>query len=251
MLKPTKGVKRMAFTNVFKRYELKYLLTTQQMEELLQRAASHIKGDEYGKSTICNIYYDTPDSLLIRRSLDKPMYKEKLRLRSYGIAKENTPVFVEIKKKFDGVVYKRRINTSERLATALCKCITPTTQDQITKEILYFIRRYDRLEPAVFLSYDREAFYAEDDGEFRVTFDRNILWRDSDLSLSKGVYGTPILKSNEVLMEVKCPGAMPLWFVEILTDMKLYKTSFSKYGNAYAAKQRKIIAEKKQQKISA
>ena len=227
----------MSFTNIFKRYELKYLITKEQMQEILRRADAHIRCDEYGKSTICNIYYDTPDYLLIRRSLESPLYKEKLRLRSYGVATENTPVFAEIKKKYDGVVYKRRIHTGEHAAMALCKGIAPTDRNQITNEILYFVRRYEGLRPAVFLSYEREAFYAKDDADFRITFDCDILWRDKDLTLSKGVYGNPILGDNEVLMEVKCAGAMPLWFVEILSDMHLFKTSFSKYGRAYCAMQ--------------
>lgn len=226
----------MGFTNVFKRYELKYLLTISQMESILQQAAPYLRRDEYGRSTICNIYYDTADSLLIRRSLEKPIYKEKLRLRSYGTAKADTPVFAEIKKKYEGVVYKRRIHTGEKQAMALCKGIAPTDRSQITDEILYFVRRYQNLEPAMFISYEREAFYAKDDSDFRVTFDRNILWRDTDLSLSKGAYGTPLMQPNQVLMEVKCPGAMPLWFVRIITAMGIQKTSFSKYGNAYVAK---------------
>ncbi len=230
----------MGFTNIFKRYELKYLLTTEQMATILQQSAPHIRGDEFGKSTICNVYYDTPDSLLIRRSLEKPIYKEKLRLRSYGIAKANTPVFAEIKKKYDGVVYKRRIHTGEKQAMALCKGIAPTDRNQITDEILFFVRRYERLAPAMFISYEREAFYAKDNSDFRITFDRNILWRDTDLTLSKGVYGTPLMQSNQVLMEVKCPGAMPLWFVKILTEAGVHKTSFSKYGNAYQAKLKQI-----------
>ena len=229
----------MGFTNVFKRYELKYLLTEEQMRTILEKSAEYIRGDEYGKSTICNIYYDTPDSLLIRRSLEKPVYKEKLRLRSYGVAKANTPVFAEIKKKYGGVVYKRRIHTNEKQAIALCKGIAPTDRSQITDEILYFVRRYENLEPAMFISYEREAFYAKNNSDFRITFDRNILWRDEDLTLSKGVYGTPILQDNQVLMEVKCPGAMPLWFVSILTAIVVQKTSFSKYGNAFTAKMSK------------
>lgn len=226
----------MGFTNVFKRYELKYLLTTEQMERILKKAAPHIRGDEYGHSTICNIYYDTPDSLLIRRSLEKPVYKEKLRLRSYGTAGANTPVFAEIKKKYDGVVYKRRIHTGERQAMALCKGLAPTDRNQITEEILYFVRRYPNLAPAMYISYERDAYYEKENGDFRITFDQNILWRDTDLKLSKGVYGTPLMESHQVLMEVKCPGAMPLCFVRILTEEGVHKTSFSKYGNAYQAK---------------
>lgn len=227
----------MGFTNIFKRYELKYLLTQEQMQTILEKSAPYICGDEFGKSTICNIYYDTADNLLIRRSLDKPIYKEKLRLRSYGVADTNTPVFAEIKKKYDGVVYKRRIHTNEKQARALCKGIATTDRSQITDEILYFVRRYENLQPAMFISYEREAFYAKNDSNFRITFDQNILWRDEDLTLSKGVYGTPILEQNQVLMEVKCPSAMPLWFVSILTELGVYKTSFSKYGRAYADKE--------------
>ena len=225
----------MAFTNIFKRYETKYLITKEQQQAILDAVNEHIRADEYGKSTICNIYYDTPDYLLIRRSMEKPIYKEKLRLRSYGVASENTPVFAEIKKKYDGVVYKRRINTTEQQAFELCKGTAPETSSQISNEILYFVNRYQNLAPAVFLSYEREAFYAKDDNNFRITFDRNILWRDDDISLSKGVYGTPILNHDQVLMEVKCAGAMPLWFVKVLTENKIYKTSFSKYARAYEA----------------
>ncbi len=227
----------MAFTNVFNRYETKYLITKEQQCLILNELKNRIRADEYGKSTICNIYYDTPDKLLIRRSLESPMYKEKLRLRSYGLAEENTPVFAEIKKKFDSVVYKRRINVTESEALALCNGSSPKNSNQITNEILFFINRYKTLSPAVFISYEREAFYSVTDDNFRITFDSNILWREYDLSLSKGIYGTPILNRNQALMEVKCLGAMPLWFVKVLTENNIYKTSFSKYGRAYEAMQ--------------
>ena len=223
----------MSFQNIFKRYETKYLITREQQQALLKAVSRHIRPDEYGNSTICNVYYDTPDFLLIRRSLEKPVYKEKLRLRSYGVARENTTVFAEIKKKYDGVVYKRRINTNEANAFELCKGVVSENPSQIEKEILYLTDRYKGIEPKVFLSYEREAFYAKDDEDFRITFDKNILWRDWDVNLHSGVYGSPILLRNQVLMEVKCAGAMPLWFVKVLTDNGLYKTSFSKYGRAY------------------
>ena len=225
----------MGFQNIFKRYETKYLITKEQQEAILNAVSDYIKPDEYGKSTICNVYYDTPDYLLIRRSLEKPMYKEKLRLRSYGVANESTTVFAEIKKKYDGVVYKRRINTNESKAFELCEGKSSDTPSQIEKEILYLVDRYKGIEPKVFLSYEREAFYAKDDDEFRITFDRNILWRNHDVNLNSGVYGSPILLRNQSLMEVKCAGAMPLWFVKVLTENGIYKTSFSKYGRAYEA----------------
>ena len=88
----------------FRRYEKKYFLSPRQQEQLLQRIAPYIKEDAFDSYTICNIYYDTPDWRLIRASLEKPAYKEKLRVRSYGVPTETDRVFVELKRKFDGVV---------------------------------------------------------------------------------------------------------------------------------------------------
>ena len=93
----------------FERYEKKYFLTPAGQKALLQTIAPYIKMDFYGKYTICNLYYDTPDWRLIRASLAKPVYKEKLRVRSYGVPAPDGKVFAELKKKYKGVVYKRRI----------------------------------------------------------------------------------------------------------------------------------------------
>ena len=224
----------MSCQNIFQRYELKYLVTNDQREIIMNEMSDKMKGDQYGKSTICNIYFDLPNYYLIRKSLEKPAYKEKLRVRSYGTANPHTPVFVELKKKYKDVVYKRRISLPEREAMYyLCSDGTGGLPGQIGREIDYFRGFYENLQPRVFLSYDREAFYAKDDDSFRVTFDENIQWRDYDLSLTKGAYGKPILQPNQSLMEIKVGSAMPLWMVSILTKNKIYKTSFSKYGRAY------------------
>lgn len=224
----------MSYQNTFKRYELKYLITKKQKQMIQEAFGAYMKGDEYGKSTICNIYFDTPDSLLIRRSLEKPVYKEKLRVRSYGRATEDSEVFVELKKKYKSVVYKRRINATEQNAMDyLCKGVPLPKQSQITEEIDYACELYRDLQPAVYLSYEREAFYGKEDRELRITFDENILWRNEDISLCSEVYGEPILKPGYVLMEIKIAEAMPLWLVKLLSDNHIYKTSFSKYGCAY------------------
>lgn len=224
----------MSYQNTFQRYELKYLIGKSQQETLKALMAAYMKGDDYGRTTICNLYYDTPSRLLIRRSIDKPVYKEKLRVRSYGVAEPGGTVFVELKKKYQSVVYKRRAAMTEREATAYLKGKTkPYPGSQITREIDYFLRFYRELAPSVFLSYDREAFYAMDDSGFRVTFDQNILWRENKLSLCGGVGGSSLLKDGQVLMEVKTAGALPLWLTSFLTENQIYKTSFSKYGNAY------------------
>ena len=223
----------MAEQMIFKRSEIKYMIDEDIFRKLMEVMKKYMIADAYGRSTVCSLYFDTPDYLLIRRSLDHPMYKEKLRLRSYGVANESTKVFVEIKKKYDSIVYKRRIAMKESEAQRYLLHHEKVMSCQISDEIDYCMDHYEGLAPAVMLSYEREAYYAKDDHEFRITFDRNILWRDYDLSLCKGIYGNPILKEDQVLMEVKTAGAIPLWMVEFLSGNKIYKTSFSKYGTAY------------------
>lgn len=224
----------MSYQNIFKRYELKYLITQQQQQKILSVMQNYMKEDAYGKSTICNIYFDLPNYQLIRHSMEKPVYKEKLRMRSYGVATPDSPVFVELKKKYKSVVYKRRIAMTEREATEyLCQRHITSSQNQIHHEIDYFFQFYKDIVPTVFLSYDREAFFSETDANFRVTFDSNILWRDYNLSLTKGIYGIPVLSQDSVLMEIKTSDAIPLWMVDVLTKEQIYKTSFSKYGTAF------------------
>ena len=166
----------MAYQATFQRYEIKYLLTQAQKEEILRAMAPYMKLDKYGRTTIRNIYFDTDSYRLIRRSLEKPAYKEKLRVRSYQTASGEDPVFVELKKKYQSVVYKRRLVLPERQVMASFRQGKPLpVSSQIGREIAYFRSYYEGLRPAVFLSYDREAFYALDGGAFRVTFDWNIL----------------------------------------------------------------------------
>lgn len=235
----------MADQMIFKRFEIKYMIDEAVFEKLMEVMDGYMIADEHGRSTVCSLYYDTPKHLLIRRSLEHPVYKEKLRLRSYGVAKPSDTVFVELKKKFCSVVYKRRIAMTHDKALLYLAGNGQIAESQITdsqiahsqiaSEINYALKIYENLAPAVLLSYEREAFYVRNNHEFRVTFDRNILWRDYDLSLDKGIYGTPILEDQKVLMEVKTDGAIPGWMVDFLTANKLYKTSFSKYGTAYRA----------------
>lgn len=224
----------MAYQATFKRYEIKYLLTHQQKQAILQAMQPYMKLDQYGRTTIRNIYYDTDTYRLIRRSLEKPAYKEKLRIRSYQTAAPKDPVFVELKKKYKSVVYKRRLTLSEIEARNSFKNGSPLpVHSQIAEEIEYFRSYYEGLHPTVFLSYEREAFYALDDSDFRVTFDENILYRTDDFSLGSEAYGTPLLNVGETLMEIKTAGGLPLWMSHELNRLKVFHTSFSKYGLAY------------------
>ena len=224
----------MAYQSVFKRYELKYLLTRKQKKAVLQAMAPYMELDEYGRKTIRNIYFDTENYRLIRKSLEKPAYKEKLRIRSYSKVSSEDMVFVELKKKYDSVVYKRRMALEENQAMDWVLSKKPCVkQSQISNEIDYVLQYYRTLAPAVFLTYEREAFFEPDGGDFRVTFDENILCRQEAISLKADVWGTPLLAPGLTLMELKCSGGLPLWMVEVLSKEQIYKTSFSKYGTAY------------------
>ena len=224
----------MAYQTVFKRYELKYILTHAQKEKILKAMEPYMSIDKYGRTVIRNLYFDTDNYRLIRRSIEKPIYKEKLRIRSYSQATAQSTVFVELKKKFDSVVYKRRLSLPEKPAMDwVCGDKPCVKKTQISREIDYFLKYYRSLRPTVFLSYEREAFYSLGGEDFRVTFDENILCRQVDLSLQSEIWGTPLLDEGLTLMEIKCSGGIPLWMTHILTKEHIYKTSFSKYGTAY------------------
>ena len=218
----------------FKRYEKKYCLTLAQQQAILQKMQPYMKKDAYGQYTICNLYYDTDDWRLIRTSLEKPLYKEKLRVRSYGTPAPDGNVFVEIKKKYDGVVYKRRITARADEADFLVSGFCPAGQlGQIGREIQWF-QRMNRTRPKVFIGYDRLAFAGIDDPELRITFDTNIRWRTTDLDLRCGDYGVPLGGYGDVLMEIKIPGMAPLWLAHLLSETSVFSTSFSKYGSCYS-----------------
>lgn len=224
----------MADQAVFERYEMKYRMTRWQRRAVLAAMLPYMKLDNYGHTTIRNIYFDTDSYRLVRNSIDKPVYKEKLRIRSYKQVSAQDKVFIELKKKYNDIVYKRRESLSQLETLEWIVRETPFPKaTQIGNEIDYFFEHYESLKPKVFLSYEREAFYALDGSDFRVTFDENILARQEELSLSREVWGEPLMDENNVLMEIKTSRGIPLWMTRVLTQEKLYKTSFSKYGTAY------------------
>lgn len=223
-------------TGVFQRVELKYLLDRAQFEALWEILQPYMRPDEYGRSTICNIYFDTPDRRLVRTSLEKPVYKEKLRLRTYGVPKPDSTAFVELKKKYKGVVYKRRITLPYAEAFEwLCCGWTPKNDSQIQREITWFLQFYGSLEPAAALCYDRVALYSREDSGLRITFDEAIRWREYDMDLQLGDGGERLLGADQCLMEIKTAGGMPTWLTDALCDLQIYPTSYSKYGSAYCS----------------
>lgn len=219
---------------IFKRYEKKYLLDTKQYNEILKLISDNTVPDKYGESDILNIYCDTPDYRIIRTSIQKPPYKEKLRLRCYCTPEDNSRCFLEIKKKYKRVVYKRRISTDYKTGLLYINGNNPTlTESQIKNEIDYFRNFYSNPLPKVNIFYRRKAFYDKSDKNIRFTFDTALRYRDYEFDLKNGIYGKLILPEDKVVMEIKTLGAMPLWVSEILTRLKIYPTSFSKYGTAF------------------
>ena len=223
-----------AIKDVFERIEVKYLLNEMQYRELMHKLEPIAAIDSYGETSILNIYFDTPDYTLIEKSLEKPVYKEKLRLRTYGIPEDDTNAFVEIKKKYKGVVYKRRISMPYSDAMAyLTEGAKPQKTSQISQEIDYFLQYYKGIRPAMAISYDRIAMAGIYDPDLRITFDTNIRWRTTNLSLKQGNTGKDILLPGQHLMELKIAGAMSMELARILDQLNIRKTNFSKYGKGY------------------
>lgn len=230
----------MAFTYIFRRVEKKYLLTQEQYDYLVNAISPYMEIDRYGETEIRNIYFDNSDNELIETSLLKPEYKEKLRLRSYGVPTGDSTVFFEIKKKYRGVVYKRRISVKLSDAYDYIKGgALPETAGNIPAEIDYMIRRY-RLSPKAFISYRRVAWAGKDNGDLRITFDRDITSRYDDTKLESCADGHKILPENTYLMEIKIPGAMPLWLAHVLSEKNIFPHSFSKFGTAHIQNKLKL-----------
>ncbi|MEF2966675.1 polyphosphate polymerase domain-containing protein [Paenibacillus sp. M1] len=226
---------------VFNRYENKYLMDTKAFYRIYNDLMEYMEPDENNRNgkfyTISNLYYDSEHHSLIRGSLAKPKYKEKLRIRSYGVPAGDAKVYLELKKKVFGLVNKRR--TSLRLGEAyeFVRTGTPPAyrkgmNKQVIGEIEYFLSRYE-LQPMVYLAYDRIALFCKGNRDLRITFDTNIRSRRYDLKLEAGDYGEQLLKRGQWLMEVKAEKTIPVWLSRMLSEHQLYRTSFSKYGNEY------------------
>ena len=222
---------------IFKRVEKKYLLTDELKNELLSKISQRLIPDSYGQSTISSLYLDTPDFRIIRASIEAKnsgsAYKEKLRIRTYGTPNDETKVYLEIKKKYKGVVYKRRISLPHLAAMTYIRGGEKPPDSQIMREIDYAMRFYGSPKPSALVSYERDAFFVRDLPALRITFDSGVRYRADDLDLSLGSGGKYLLPDGVFIMEIKTDGAMPLWLSHALDELKIYPASFSKYGKAY------------------
>ena len=216
-----------------KRYEVKYILSESQVSQLIESLKGHMEIDDYGLTSIASLYYDTPDYRLIRTSIEKPEFKEKIRLRSYGLATEKSTLFLELKRKAYGIVYKRRVPTKQIAVDKFFNYEGDICADgQIAREISYFRNYYKELVPSCLIIYDRTAYF-EKDGDLRLTIDFNPRYRVTDLNLTTSMEGISLLPKGYAILEIKVQEAMPLWLTSILSKYEMYKGSFSKYGEAY------------------
>lgn len=227
---------------VFNRFENKYFMTEVMLNRVLAEIEQHMAPDKFNKDrktySISNIYYDTPDDYLIRTSLAKPTYKEKLRLRAYGVPDRNDMAFLEMKKKFNGLVNKRRTNIRLQegyrfVANGGIVSLSEEMNPQVVREIASMIQRYGALEPKVMIAYDRLAYFEKGNQDLRVSFDTNIRSRRDDLRLENGNDGALLIPKGMWLMEIKTASAVPLWLTNLLAEEEIYKTSFSKYGHEF------------------
>ena len=217
---------------VMQRFEMKFLMDSKQMEYLLRHLEGHMQIDKYGLTSIASLYYDTTDGRLIRESLEKQNFKEKIRLRSYGIATNTSPVYLELKRKYDGIVYKRRVQSTVPAADSFFIGNDALGEGQIQRELTYFRDHYRQLVPACLIIYDRAAYF-EPGGDLRLTIDHRSRYRTQALSLTESMDGMPLLDAGWSILELKVQNAIPLWLSQILNDGRIFKSSFSKYGEAY------------------
>lgn len=222
----------------FKRYERKYLIDKATAQSFLSLISSRLSYDAFcvggKKYRIYNIYFDTDDFAIIRESVSKPAFKEKARFRAYDNYAETGKGFLEIKRKINGVVVKRRIALSEPDAIDFVKSgILPHDAEcQMSRELDRYFKCND-VSPKAYISYDRMAFFCADDNNIRVTFDDNILYRTQNVSIEAGDGGVALLPPDLCILELKFAEAMPLWLANALSECRIYPHSFSKYGNVY------------------
>ena len=218
---------------VFNRKEKKYIMEKDVCQRFLERIAPYIRVGEYPLTRIGNLYFDTPDHYYIRNSIDAVNYKEKVRLRSYGICAPQSTVFLEIKKKWNGIVYKRREQMTLREAEFYIDTGLLPGPTQIMREIDYTLKQREDTVPSIYIGYERRSYRAADDPELRITFDDGLVARTDDLHLGSGYYGVPVLPEDMTIMELKIGENMPIWLAGALSEFEIYPTSFSKYGTAY------------------
>ena len=221
----------MAIT-IIDRMEQKYFVSFDKYNKLMKLINNKLVKDKYFSERIYNIYFDNDEYEFMTKSLDKPLYKEKVRLRSYETKDKNSNVFLEIKKKFQGHGNKRRVVINYNEAKDyIDNKIIPNTNKQIMGELDYTFKK-NNLKPKISLTYDRLSYAFKEDESYRVTFDTNIRYSNKKVDLVD-LDDEYCLFNDGYIMEVKTLKGYPSWFIKALNELKLYPVSYSKVGEAY------------------
>ena len=217
----------------FKRHEKKYLISKEQYATFQKILSQHMEPDKYGEYLVQNIYFDNEAWDVIRSSTEKPLFKEKMRLRCYNIPDQKSKVFVELKKKFKGIVYKRRVAVPfDEMLSGSVGDVIAAENSQISRELNFYMER-NAVKEKIYIAYRRNAFVEKEQRYFRITFDNDIRFRLERLDFFNPKDGIVLLPKNKILMEVKALGVMPLWLVKLLNENNVFPTAFSKYGKCY------------------
>ena len=186
---------------------------------------------EHGPSVVRSVYLDTPTLQIARTSEEHPSYREKLRLRAYGEPHVGELAFLELKKKLNGVVYKRRVQMRLRDALALLRGEQPPIT-QIEREIVAAAGRYDGLGPMAYIAYDRAALYELGNRDLRMTYDRRVRarWDAPALDLTGGT--EQLLEDGLPILKIKSSRALPAWLVDAISELGLVQRPWSKSGMA-------------------
>ena len=216
----------------FKRYEKKYLVTNKQAANVTAALLNYMTPDEYGTYWVQNLYFDTDNWDVIRKSMERPLYKEKLRVRCYGIPDESGNSFLELKKKYAGVVYKRRIVLPISSLAHPLRDVLVSNDAQIARELDFYLQS-NPVDPKMFIAFRRSAYAGVGDEWLRVTFDTDIRYRRANLDFTNPTYGQSVLQGGYQLMEIKTQTSIPLWLSHVLSENAIYRTSYSKYGTCF------------------
>jgi len=226
------------------RTETKYLVHVENFNAIRDAFSEYLEKDKYYFYKVHNIYFDNADNQIISHSIEAPEYKEKLRMRMYehpGAVFQDA--YIELKKKYLGVVYKRRkkldLDAARQAIAQDVGCID--SECQVMREILFYMKK-TACYPKIYLSYERYSYYATEDSGLRVTFDTNIVSRRENLKFASSKEDSVPLLKNHMILEIKTCNYYPLWLIKILNDYKIYPTSFSKYGKIFEAEKVKEAA---------
>jgi hypothetical protein len=224
----------------FNRFELKYLLTLQQAERFKADLQAYVVPDEHGHTNgryaLSSLYYDSPDLRCYHENERGLKSRRKLRIRHYETGEvftDESPVFIEIKQRYDRITQKRRTLLPYDEALRLCNDRQLPDQgpgDRAFVEEIYAFLWQCNLRPASIVRYERQAFTGTVyDRGLRVTFDTSLSSQAHQLHLHEQPAGLPMLPASLTVMEIKVNERLPLWLSDMIAAHDLRRVGFSKY----------------------